>query len=85
MRKNLYLILLAVLSMCFAACGSDDDEGGEKGLTASNLIGDWIVVESDDGTGRETGDVGQIWSFNKIGVSTNTKRKERSIFRRDKG
>ena len=75
MRKNLYLILLAVLPMCFAACGSDDDEGGEKGLTASNLIGDWIVVESDDGTGRETGDVGQIWSFNSDGTFYHSKWK----------
>jgi len=71
MRKNLYLILLAVLPMCFAACGSDDEEENESdtiGLTTSNLIGDWIIIKSYNTiTERGDQDVGIIWSFNSDG------------------
>ena len=64
------MLMIAMLSVGFTACSSDDDdEGGLSGLSATNLIGEWVVIASDDGVkGHENGDVGEIWGFNADGT-----------------
>lgn len=66
MKKIFCLLVLAALPISFAACSDESDE--ERGLTISNLIGDWIVVESNDGVGRKNNNIGQIWSFKSDGT-----------------
>lgn len=72
MKKYFNLMLLAIMPICFAACGSDDDNGGSSGLSASNLIGDWIIIKSEDSAGRVNDKVGIIWSFNSDGTWATT-------------
>lgn len=71
MKKFFYLMLLAMMPMCFAACGSDDDddEGGSSGLSASNLVGEWVVIAYHDNVDwHENESVGEIWGFNADGT-----------------
>lgn len=68
-KKNLWrlltIMMVAMLSVSFASCGSDDDdEGSSSGLSASNLVGEWVVIADDDGNS----DVGEIWGFNADGT-----------------
>lgn len=42
MKKFFYLMLLAMMPMCFAACGSDDDDAESGGLDAS-VEGTWYI------------------------------------------
>ena len=41
MKKFFYLFLLAIVPMCFIACGGDDDVNVNSGNTSSSLEGVW--------------------------------------------
>lgn len=42
MKKILYLLLLALMPMCFTACGGDDSNGGRDG----DVVGTWTGAAS---------------------------------------
>ena len=48
--------------------GNQSDDESLNGLTASNLIGVWQIIESNDGAGRINHRVGGTWSFNSDGT-----------------
>ena len=54
MKKYFYLLMLALMPMCFTACGGDD----ETGTGSSWIVGDWKCVGGDDNAS-----VGKIISF----------------------
>jgi hypothetical protein len=69
MKKNyLYLLgalLLAVLSVAFVACGSDDDDDNGVGTSGDNqtlLVGTWSRKVTGSCAGTES------WTFNKNGT-----------------
>ena len=42
MKKFFYLMILALMPMCFVACGSDDDEPSSNGVDAA-IEGTWRI------------------------------------------
>ena len=43
MKKFFYLILLAIVPMCFISCGGDDDTSSNPGNISSSLDGVWYL------------------------------------------
>jgi len=64
------MMMVLMLSIGFAACGSDDDdESGSSGLSASNLVGEWVVIAYHDNVDwHENESVKEIWGFNADGT-----------------
>lgn len=48
MKKNVFLVLMSVLVCAgFAACGSDDENGGQP-VDLSKTVGTWVCTASQD-------------------------------------
>ena len=43
MKKFFYLVLLAIVPMCFISCGGDDDTNSNSGNISSSLEGIWYL------------------------------------------
>ena len=76
MKQFLYLLVLALMPMCFTACGGDDDSGS-SGPGSNDIVGTWQLIRSEgwegssDNSYDETyGDTGPIITFNADGTYT---------------
>jgi len=74
MKKIFYLLVLALMPMCFTACGGDDDSGS-SGPGSNDIVGTWQLIRSEgwegssDNSYDETyGDTGPIIIFNADGT-----------------
>lgn len=80
MKKFFYLVLLAIVPMCFIACGGDDDSNSNSGNVSSSLEGVWYLKSekwydwkngepdmSKEPSVKTHEDLTDIWTFTKNG------------------
>ena len=78
MKKIFYLLLLALMPMCFTACGGDDNDGGGSGVASvTTLYGTWKAthgVAMENGSYHHDNDISsdeaEYLLFGKDGVCT---------------
>lgn len=61
MKKYFYLLLLAMMPMCFVTCSSDDDNDS----ASTSIVGTWKIVGGDEWAQKK---IGQIRTFNADGT-----------------
>jgi len=80
MKKFFYLIVLAIVPMCFTSCGGDDDANSNSGNVSSSLEGVWYLKSekwydwkdgkadmSKEPSVKTHEDLTYIWTFAKNG------------------
>lgn len=72
MKKIFYLLVLALMPMCFTACGGDDDSSGAG---SNDIVGTWQLIRtegwedsSDNSYDITYGDAGPVIIFNLDGT-----------------